>query len=77
MSDNINTRLFFIKIVQSIGMGLLWMIVQIALGMYFKWAYFSSLSTGDTVPLWLNGIFYLQFVFTAWWVFRYIRNKWR
>lgn len=71
MPEATNTRLFFLKIAQSIGIGLLWMIVQIGLGMYLKWAYVGS------VPAVLNGIFYVQFVLTAWWIIRYIRNKWK
>ncbi|HCF64367.1 MAG TPA: hypothetical protein DEU93_09620 [Chitinophagaceae bacterium] len=71
MSDIQNTRMFLMRIAQSIGMGLLWMIFQMGWGMYFEWAYIGS------VPAWMNGVFYVQFVITAWWVVRYIRNKWK
>ena len=71
MSKDQDARLFFLKIVQSVSMLILWMIVQIGLGMYFEFAYIGS------VQPWLNIVFYIQLLITGFWVFQYIRKKWK
>jgi hypothetical protein len=70
MQEHTSAAGFFVKIFQSLFAGLGWMVLQVLLGMYFELVYWK------VVPVWLNILYYIFFVVSGWWVFRYIVKKW-
>jgi hypothetical protein len=62
---------FLIKIVQSISMGLVWLLANMSIGIYFGFAFFEgSPSLG-------NYIYYAVFILTLIALINYLRKKWK
>lgn len=62
-------RKFFIKIVQSVSMLLLWLLVNMFLGIYLNFAFF------DEKPALGNYIFYVWFLISLYFVLKYLKKK--
>jgi hypothetical protein len=65
------TRDFFVKILNSMSVVLLWMILNVLFGIYYNYAFF------DDYPNWKNYIFYLLSVASFIWVLKYLYKKWK
>lgn len=61
---------YFQKILNSFGMGLLWMFTMVTAGLYFKLALI-----GKSL-LWYNAVFYGLFVITLALLIRYFYRTW-
>ncbi|MDB5202101.1 MAG: hypothetical protein JWQ27_1510 [Ferruginibacter sp.] len=64
------TRDFFVRIINSIAMSLIWMISQVLVGIYWGYGFFSG------SPTWQNLLYYVFFVITLLLLIRYLRKKW-
>lgn len=62
---------FLKRIMQTISMGLLWMLINMTAGIYFGLAFF------DDTPTWKNYIYYVCFIITLVLLLVYFRNKWK
>jgi hypothetical protein len=62
---------FLIKIVQSISMVLLWMMVNMTIGIYYGFAFF------ENSPNWKNYIFDLFLLTSFVLLVLYLRKKWK
>ncbi|MEO5966781.1 MAG: hypothetical protein ABIP69_00850 [Ferruginibacter sp.] len=71
MEKNINAAVFFVKILQSFAWLVLWMVIQIFIGVYLNYAFFES------SPNWTNIIYYIFLIVTGYFVFRIILKKWK
>ncbi|MFZ1529408.1 MAG: hypothetical protein WAT19_11680 [Ferruginibacter sp.] len=65
------TRDFFIKIVNSIAIVLLWMIANVFFGIYMGFGFFEG------SPSLKNIIYYLIFLITLYLLLRYLVKKWK
>lgn len=65
------TRVFLVKIVQTISEVLLWMMVNVYAGIYHELAFF------DGRPGWKNIIYYVLFLATLVFLIWHIRRKWK
>ena len=65
------TRLFLIKILQTISIILLWMMVNVFFGLYKQFAYF------DNAPTLKNYIFYTLSLSTLIGVIIHLKHKWQ
>ncbi|CAN5489477.1 hypothetical protein BH11BAC3_BH11BAC3_24570 [soil metagenome] len=64
-------RAFLIRIVQSISMGILWLLVNMSIGIYFGFAFFEGSPTLG------NYIYYVAFLVSLFFLLRYLRRKWK
>jgi len=64
-------RAFFIRILQSIAVILLWMLVNIFIGIYKELAFFTGM------PGWKNWLFYGFFLASGIFVARHLYKKWK
>lgn len=64
-------RDFLLKIATSLSVGLLWLLVNITIGIGFNYAFF------DYKPTTGNYIFYGWFVLSFAWLLYYIYRKWK
>lgn len=62
---------FLVRIMQTISMGLLWLMVNMTIGIYYDLAFF------DQQPSVGNYIFYVWFVFSFLLLLFYFWKKWR
>jgi hypothetical protein len=62
---------FLIKIVQSISMGLVWLLANMSIGIYFGFAFFEGR------PSLGNYIYYAVFILTLIALINYLRKKWK
>ena len=62
---------FLLRIVQTISMAMLWLLLNMTIGIYFDLAFFEG-----TPTIW-NYIFYLWFLITFILLLIYFRNKWK
>jgi hypothetical protein len=62
---------FLIKIVQSISMGLVWLLANMSIGIYFGFAFFEGR------PSLGNYIYYAVFILTLIAIINYLRKKWK
>ena len=65
------TRKFFILIVNTIAIVLLWMMLNVLIGIYFELAFFVNR------PSWKNILYYLLVIITARCLIKYLSNKWK
>jgi ABC-type glycerol-3-phosphate transport system permease component len=65
-----DTRIFFILIVNSIALVLLWMIGGIFFGIFLGYGFF------DSRPDWKNMIFYITGLLTLFLLVRHLVKKW-
>ena len=61
---------FFIKIVNTISMVVLWMMLNAIIGIKYELAFF------DNAPGWKNYVYYACSIVTLIWVVRYVLRKW-
>jgi len=66
-----DVRAFLITIMQTISMALLWMLVNMSIGIYYGFGFFEG------HPNWKNYIFYVWFLASFAWLINYFRKKWR
>lgn len=71
MSVEPETKKFFILIVNSIALVLIWMIINVLAGIYFELAFF------DHQPRWPNFLYYSLSVALLVMLVRYLVKKWR
>ena len=62
---------FLIKIVQSISMGLVWLLANMSIGIYFGFAFFEGR------PSLGNYIYYAVFILTLIALINYLLKKWK
>lgn len=65
-----NTRTFLIMIVQSISIILLWMMLNVLLGIYLGYGFFEG------KPNWKNIVYYIGFLISLFFLVRHIKRKW-
>ncbi len=65
------TRAFLILILNTISLVLLWMMVNVFVGIYFGYAFF------EKEPTWKNIVYYLFFVATIVALLLHLKRKWR
>lgn len=63
-------RDFLVKIASSISMGLLWLLVNMTIGIYLNYAFF------ENAPTLGNYIFYAWFILTLGLLVVYYKRKW-
>ena len=66
-----DVRAFLIRIVQSLSMAMVWLLVNMTLGIYFELGFFEN-----TPTLW-NYIFYVWFLASLILLILYFRKKWK
>ena len=64
-------RPYFITIINTIGIVLLWMMTQVIAGIYFGFGFIGEHRT------WQHVLYYLYFVGSLLWVARYVVRKWK
>ena len=65
------TKAFLVLIVQTISIVLLWMMVNVYVGIYHGFAFF------DNSPGWKNILYYFAFLLTFFLLVRHLKNKWK
>jgi hypothetical protein len=71
MGMETDTRKFFIRIVNTIAMVLLWMMLQVFAGIYLGLAFFEGR------PVWHNILYFIFFILTLLLLIRYVSRKWK
>jgi hypothetical protein len=66
-----DVRFFLLTIVQSISMVMVWMLVNMTIGIYFGFAFF------EAKPTISNFIYYPLLVISFVFLIRYLKNKWK
>ena len=66
-----DVRAFLLRIVQTVSMGLIWLLVNMSIGIYYGFAFF------DNHPSIWNYVFYGWFILSLVLLIRYFRNKWK
>lgn len=66
-----DTRAFLITIIQTISVVLLWMMINVLVGLYLGYAFF------EETPGWKNIVYYIAFLTTLFFLVRHIKRKWR
>lgn len=64
------TQKFFILIVNTIAIVLIWMMVNVVIGIYFELAFFKKL------PSWKNILYYLAVIASGIYLTKYLVKKW-
>lgn len=64
-------KAFLILIIQSLSMALVWMMLNMTIGIYFNLAFFEG-----QVSIW-NILYYLFFLGTLTWLVIYFKKKWK
>ncbi len=65
------TRAFLIRIMQTISIVLLWMLINVYIGIYKDYAFF------EQRPNWTNYLFYVFFLGTLLLLIWHLRRKWK
>lgn len=71
MSMEDETRDFLVLIINTISKVLLWMMVNVFVGIYFGFAFF------EVNPDWRNVLYYIFFVVSLFLLGRHLKNKWK
>ena len=66
-----DVRAFLIKIVQSLSMGLVWLLANMSVGIYFGFAFFEG------QPQLGNYIYYVVFLVSLILLIYYLKKKWK
>lgn len=66
-----DTRAFLIKIIQTISLVLLWMLVNVFIGIYKEYGFMKDKFT------WANGLFYAFSVGSLLWLIIHLKRKWK
>jgi hypothetical protein len=64
-------REFLVKIMQSISMGLVWLLINMSIGIYLGFAFFEG------VPSMGNYIYYAAFLISLVALILYLKKKWK
>jgi hypothetical protein len=64
------TRAFLIRILNAISMVLLWMMINVFIGIYVGWGFFEG------EPSWKNILYYVFFLTSLFFLGRYLWKKW-
>lgn len=64
-------KAFLLLIIQSLSMALLWMMVNMTIGIYFNLAFFE-----DHISIW-NILYYIFFLASLSWLLFYFKRKWK
>ncbi len=70
MDRDSDPKLFLIMIVQTISTILLWMMINVLIGIYFNLGFFEG------TPGWKNIVYYICFLISLYFLVKYIRKKW-
>ncbi|MEO6613747.1 MAG: hypothetical protein ABIT05_13230 [Chitinophagaceae bacterium] len=62
---------FFLRILNSVSLGLLWMMACATAGIYYKLGYFNG------QPVIFNILFYTAMLGTLWLLIRYLYRNWK
>lgn len=65
------TRAFLVLIMNTISWVLLWMMLNVLIGIYFELGFF------ETVPTWKNILYYSFLCISAFFLIRYLKSKWK
>jgi hypothetical protein len=65
-----DVREFLVRIMQTISMSIVWLLVNMTIGIYFDFAFFVGKPS-----LW-NYLFYLWFLISFAWLLHYFYKKW-
>lgn len=63
-------KIFLILIVQTISIVLLWMMINVLIGIYFELGFFEG------SPSWKNIMYYICFLTSLFFLIRHIKKKW-
>jgi len=66
-----DVRDFLVKIMQSISMGLVWLLINMSIGIYYGYAFF------EESPTMGNYIYYIAFLASLVALILYLRKKWK
>lgn len=66
-----DTKAFLIKIIQTVSIVLLWMMVNVFVGIYKGYAFF------EDHPNWTNYLYYVFFLISLSLLFIHLKRKWR
>jgi len=64
-------REFLVKIMQSISMGLVWLLINMSIGIYYGYAFFEGSPTIG------NYIYYIAFLVSLVALILYLKKKWK
>lgn len=64
-------REFLVKIMQSISMGLVWLLINMSIGIYYGYAFFEG------SPMMSNYIYYIAFLASLIALILYLKKKWK
>lgn len=64
-------KAFLALIINSLAMALLWMMVNMTIGIYYNLAFFE-----DQISVW-NILYYIFFLATLTWLLVYFKKKWK
>ena len=65
-----DTRDFLVLIVNTISIVLLWMMLNVLIGIYFELAFF------ENAPSWKNILYYISFIISLIFLVKHIKRKW-
>jgi hypothetical protein len=65
------TRAFLVLIMNTISWVLLWMMLNVLIGIYFELGFF------ETVPTWKNILYYSFLLLSAIFLIKYLKSKWK
>lgn len=66
-----DTKAFLVKIIQTVSIVLLWMMVNVFVGIYKGYAFF------EDHPNWTNYLYYVFFLISLSLLFIHLKRKWR
>ncbi len=66
-----DVREFLVRVMQTISMSVVWLLVNMTLGIYFDFAFF------ENKPSICNYIFYVWFIISFILLLRYFHKKWK
>ena len=65
-----DTRLFLVTIMQTVSLLILWLLINIFVGLYLKLGLF------ENSPSITNFIYYIVFIIGCYFLFKHIKKKW-
>jgi len=65
------TKAFLIRIMQTISLVLLWMLINVFIGIYKDYAFF------ENRPNWTNYLYYAFFLISLFFLIVHLRRKWK
>lgn len=65
-----DTRLFLVTIMQTVSLLILWLLINIFVGLYLKFGLF------ENSPSFTNFIYYIIFIIGCFFLFKHVKKKW-